>query len=302
MKLPDFEGWAIFASVVEAQSFSGAAAHLGVSKATISKAISRLEARLGTSLFHRTSRKLTLTESGRVLAERARRILSEGAAAEEAALAAAQAPAGLIRMTAPLTFGLHHVAPALADFLIEYPGISVELSLSDARVDIVAQGYDIALRIANLPDSSLRARRIASVTGNVVGAPSYFARAGRPRHPAELAHHNCLLYTNSRTPEIWRFSGPGGEEASVQVSGPLSTDNGDAMLPALRVGLGIAWLPDFIVERDIADGILETVLDEWNVMEAGLHLVTPPGALRPQRVEALLDFLEDRLRTQCRGR
>lgn len=297
MKLPDFEAWAIFASVVEHRSFSGAAIALGVSKATVSKAVARLEARLGTTLFHRTSRKLALTDSGKALAGRAQTILTEGLCAEEAALDAAQAPTGLVRVAAPLTFGIRHVAPVIADFLRENPGIEVDLKFSDARIDIVAEGVDIALRIADLPDSSLRARRLMPIRAHVVAAPAYFARAGRPAHPGELSNHSCFLYTNVASPETWRFRGPAGEDVQVRVHGPISTDSGDALMPALRAGLGLAWLPEFIAGDDLAAGTLEAVLDDWMPEPTGLHLVTPPGARRPARVEALIAFLVERFRT-----
>ncbi len=299
MKLPDFEAWAVFASVVEHRSFSGAAAALGVSKATVSKAISRLEARLGTSLFHRTSRRLTLTDSGQALAERAQRILNEGTSAEEAALDAASAPAGLVRVAAPLTFGILAVAPAIAQFMERHPAIRIELHLSDALVDIVGDGIDVALRIGELPDSSLRARRLGPVTGHIVGAPAYFERHGRPRHPADLARHACFAYTNVTNPDVWRFRRAGGEEAVVRIEGPLRTNNGDAMLPAIRAGLGLAFLPGFIVGGDLAAGMLESVLDDWAMGAAALHLMTPPGTLRPARVEALIEFLSDHLRRTC---
>lgn len=299
MKLPDFEAWAVFASVVEHRSFSGAAATLGVSKATVSKAISRLETRLGTTLFHRTSRRLTLTDSGQKLAERAQRILTEGQIAEEEALDAASAPSGLVRIAAPLTFGIKHLAPLLSEFLTENRGIHLDLRLSDAFVDIVGDGIDIALRIAELPDSSLRARRLGPVTAHVVGAPGYFDTYTRPRHPADLASHACFTYANTANPDIWRFRKAGGEEAAVRVDGPIRTDNGDAILPALRAGLGIAILPGFIVDEDIAAGRLETVLADWSTGSAALHLITPPGTLRPARVEALIEFLTDRLRRTC---
>lgn len=299
MKLPDFEAWAVFAAVVEYRSFSAAADALSVSKATVSKAISRLEARLGTTLFHRTSRRLTLTDSGRALSEHAQRIRQEGEAAEEAAFESASAPAGLVRVAAPLTFGIQHLAPALADFLDAHPGIKIDLRLSDAFVDIVGDGIDIALRIAELPDSSLRARRLGPVTAHVIGAPAYFEKHGRPRHPADLASHACFTYANTATPDIWRFRKPGGEEASVRVDGPIRTDSGDAMLPALRAGLGVAILPGFIVDADIAAGQLEAVLADWSIGASALHLITPPGTLRPARVEALIEFLSDRLKRLC---
>ncbi|WP_213982551.1 LysR family transcriptional regulator [Sphingomonas sp. dw_22] len=299
MKLPDFEAWAVFASVVEHRSFSGAATALGVSKATVSKAITRLEGRLGTTLFHRTSRRLTLTESGRALSENAQRILAEGQVAEEAARESASAPAGLIRVAAPLTFGSAKVAPLIAEFLAAHPGIKIDLRLSDARVDIVAEGFDIALRIADLPDSSLRARRLGAVPTHLLGAPAYFEKHGRPRHPADLATHACFAYTNVANPDVWRFRRAGGEEAVVRIEGPLITDNGDAMLPALRAGLGIARLPEFLVGEDIRAGLLVPILEDWSVSPVGLHLLTPPGTLRPARVEALIDFLTPRFRSTC---
>lgn len=299
MKLPDFEAWAIFASVVEHRSFSGAAEALAVSKATVSKAVARLEARLGTALFHRTSRRLTLTESGHALAEHAKRLLTDGEAAEEAAFESAGAPVGLIRVAAPLTFGIRHLAPLLAEFMEAHPGIRIDLRLSDTRVDIVGEGIDVAVRIAELPDSSLRARRLGAVRGYVVGSPAYFDRMGRPAHPADLARHACLIYTNTAAPELWRFRRAGGEEAVVRVDGPLRTDSGDSMLPALRAGLGVARLPDFLVDEDLAAGRLEAVLDAWRWGAPALHLITPPGTLRPARVEALLAFLADRLRRLC---
>jgi DNA-binding transcriptional LysR family regulator len=299
MKLPDFEAWAVFASVVEHRSFSGAATALGVSKATVSKAITRLEARLGTTLFHRTSRRLTLTESGRALAENAQRILAEGQVAEEAARESASAPAGLVRVAAPLTFGAIHVAPVVAEFLAAHPGIKIDLRLSDARVDIVAEGFDIALRIADLPDSSLRARRLGAVPTHVIGSPAYFEKNGRPRHPADLATHACFAYTNTTNPDVWRFRKAGGEEAVVRIDGPLMTDNGDAMLPALRAGLGVSRLPEFLIGADLAAGLLVPVLEDWSASPVALHLLTPPGTLRPARVEALIDFLAARFRSLC---
>ncbi|UIJ44977.1 LysR family transcriptional regulator [Sphingomonas cannabina] len=299
MRLPDFEAWAVFACVVEHRSFSAAAEAIGVSKATVSKAVARLEASLGTTLFHRTSRRLSLTESGRALAERAQRILAEAQAAEEAAHDAATAPAGLIRVAAPLAFGIRYVAKAVADFLAAYPAVEIDLRLSDAKVDIVAEGFDIALRIADLPDSSLRARRLAPIAGRTVVAPSYLEKHGTPRHPAELGEHLCLRYANLAQPNLWHFRKADGEEAAVRPHGPLLTDSGDAMLPTLRAGLGIARLPDFIVDEDLARGTLVEILPDWATMGIALHLLTPPSALRPARVEALIEHFATVFRTLC---
>jgi DNA-binding transcriptional LysR family regulator len=299
MKLPDLEAWAIFAAVVEHRSISAAATVLGTSKATVSKAITRLETRLGATLFHRTSRKLVLTEHGRALAERARAILLEGVAAEEAARDTASAPAGPIRMAAPLSFGVRSVAPVVAEFLRAHPGVTIDLRLSDAKVDIVADGIDVALRIADLPDSSLRARRIADIPALIVAAPAYLAAAGTPTRPAELAAHACLLYTNLPRPDRWRFADAAGREEIVAVAGPLATDSGDAMLPALLAGLGIARLPEFMLAADVAAGRLIPILQDWVGTPLGLHIVTPPGKRRPARVEALIALLADRLRDVC---
>lgn len=297
MRLPDFEAWAIFACVVEHRSFSGAASAIGVSKATVSKAIARLETQLGTALFHRTSRRLTLTDSGTALAERAGRILAEAQAAEEAAIDSAKAPSGLVRIAAPITFGIRFVADAIAELIAEHPGIQIDLRLSDARVDIVADGFDIALRIADLPDSSLRARRLSPIKARVVAAPSYLAQHGTPRHPADLSHHACFLYANAIG--AWQFRKADGEEAAVRPAGPLTTDNGDAMMPALLAGLGIARLPDFIIDRELADGRLVEILSDWSPMNVALHLLTPPSTLRPARVELVIEFLSQRFRNLC---
>ena len=296
-RLPDLEAWAIFAAVVEHRSFSGAATAIGLSKATVSKAITRLEAHLNQSLFHRTSRKLALTEGGKALAEHAARMLAEARAAEEIALDAAKRPAGLIRVTAPMTLGLLQLTPLIADFLELHPEIEVELDLSDAKVDIVAGGFDVALRIAALPDSSLRARRLGPIATHLVAAPLYLERAGRPHHPAELVRHRLFGYTN--VPGPLRLKGPNGEEVSIVADGPLRSNSGDALLPALRRGLGIAFLPDFIVGPDLASGALEVILPDWRAPAVALHLMTPPGNLRPARVEALIAFLTERFRRLC---
>jgi DNA-binding transcriptional LysR family regulator len=301
MRLPDLEAWAIFASVVEHHSFSAAAEAIGVSKATVSKAVARLEAHLGQSLFHRTSRRLTLTESGRTLAEHAQRMLAEAQAAEEVAHDAATAPAGLIRVAAPMTFGISHVAPAIADFMTLHPGVNIDLRLSDAKTDIIAEGFDIALRIAALPDSSLRARRLAPIAVHIVASPLYLERRGRPRHPAELGEHDVFGYSNVPATS-WQFRGPEGEEVTVRPNGRFITDSGDATLPLLHAGLGIARLPDFIVDSEIAAGRLEVILADWSFSPVALHLVTPPSPLRPARVEALIDFLAERFRQLCASR
>ena len=294
MRLPDLEAWAIFASVVEHRSFSAAADAIGLSKATVSKAITRLEAHLGQSLFHRTSRRLALTEAGKPLAEHAARILGEARLAEESANDAATAPTGRVRLAAPMSFGISNVAPLLAEFLVAHPGIEIDLHLSDARVDIVAEGFDVALRIAELPDSSLRARRLCSIQAHLVASPAYLARHGTPTHPAQLGEHRLFGYSNIVGP--LRFHRAGDSDVSVRIQGPLTANSGEAILPALIAGLGIARLPEFIIGPHLESGALVTILDNWAPAPIGLHLLTPPSPLRPARVEALIAFLSARLK------
>jgi DNA-binding transcriptional LysR family regulator len=295
MRLPDFEAWSIFACVVEHKSFTGAADTLGLSKATISKAVTRLETQVGAPLFHRTSRRLSLTESGAKLVEHARAILAEGQAAEEAARDEASEPVGLVRLAVPMSFGLSHVGPVVAEFLCEYRGISIDMHLSDAKVDLIGEGFDVGLRIASLPDSSLRARKLRDVTTHIVAAPSYLERMGRPRHPAELGEHECLRYSLLTTPELWRFTNAKGEEAAVRPHGRLRANNSDVMLYSLRSGHGIAVVPDFIIDDDLASGAVVPILEEWRPQPVALHLVTPPGMIRPARVTALIEYLVQRL-------
>ena len=301
-KLPDLEGLAVFAKVIEARSFAGAAKELALSKATVSKAVSRLEARLGTRLFNRTSRRLALTDAGQQLAGRAASILHEAELAESEALSQSMTPRGLVRLAAPMSFGLLAVAPLIPDFLKAYPDVSVELHLSDAMVDVIGEGFDAVLRIAALPDSSLIARRLCGVERFLVGAPSYLKAHGRPKHPMNLTEHSCLGYAYLTTPDAWRFTNKNGESATVHPSGgPLRVNNGDAMLPALIAGLGLGVLPDFILRDALASGKLERVLPDWSLPVSALHWVTPPGGPRPARVEVLGEFLAKKLARSAGG-
>src|SRR5579871_543757 len=289
-KLPDFEGLAIFAKVVELRSFAAAAGELALSKATVSKAVGRLEERLGARLFNRTSRRLALTDAGQKLSARAQRLLADGEEAENEALAQSVSPRGLVRLAVPMTFGVKAVAPILPEFLKAYPDVTIDLHLSDATVDLIGEGFDAALRIARLPDSSLVARRLCNVPRHTVAAPSYLKRHGRPTHPMHLAEHKCFGYAYLSS-NVWHYTNAAGEQASVRPAGQLRANNGEALMPALIEGLGIADLPDFIVGEAIASGEVEVILKGWKQPEAAVHLVTPPGGPRPARVEVLAEFL-----------
>src|SRR5882762_8468650 len=293
-RLPDLEGLAIFAKVVEIRSFTGAAAELKRSKATVSKAVSRIEARLGARLVNRTSRRFALTDAGRQLAGRAAHILAEGEAAEDSARAQATVPRGLVRLAVPMSFGLLHVAPLMPEFLASFPEVSIDLHLSDAHVDLIGEGFDAAIRIAVLPDSSLVVRRLCEMPRYLVGSPTYFKKVGRPKHPLHLAQHRCIGYSYAMGAETWRFT-KDGKSATVRPSGPLRVNNGDAMLPALIAGTGLGILPEFILREALAAGRIERLLPDWSLPLGAVYWVTPPGGPRPKRVEVLGDFLVEKL-------
>ncbi|MDQ0468469.1 LysR family transcriptional regulator [Labrys wisconsinensis] len=291
-KLPDFEGLAMFAKVAEERSFAAAARSMGVSVATVSRAVTRLEERLGGRLFNRTSRRLALTDYGHTLAERASKIFADAEEAEDVAREASSRPRGLVKLAAPLSFGTRWVAPVLPAFFRRYPDISIDLHLTDAQTDLIGDGFDAALRIAVLEDSSLVARLIAPVRRFVVAAPSYIARHGRPQHPHDLLAHPCLSYTKRSKHEVWRFTHrTTGEDYPMTPTGPLRGTSAEALLPTVLEGLAITELPEFTATQYFPDGQLEPILDDWRLPEGGLYFVTPTARARPAKVSALADFL-----------
>jgi DNA-binding transcriptional LysR family regulator len=291
-KLPDFEGLAMFAKVVDERSFAAAARTLGVSVATVSRAVSRLEDRLGGRLFNRTSRRLALTDYGHALAERASKIYNEAEDAENFAREAASRPRGLVKLAAPLSFGTRWVAPLLPEFFRRYPDIAVDLHLTDAQTDLIGDGFDAALRIAILEDSSLVVQMIAPVRRFVVASPAYIAQHGRPKHPRDLIAHRCLSYTNRSKRDVWRFTHrKTGEEAAIAPTGPLRGTSAEALLPTVIEGLAITELPEFIATQYFPKKQLEPILTDWHLPEGGLYFVTPTARARPAKVSALADFL-----------
>ena len=291
-KLPDFEGLAMFARVAEERSFAAAARDMAVSVATVSRAVTRLEERLGARLFNRTSRRLALTDFGHTLAERASKIFADAEAAEDFAREASSRPRGLVKLAAPLSFGARWVAPLLPEFFRRYPDIAVDLHLTDAQTDLIGEGFDAALRIAILEDSSLVARLIAPVRRFVVASPAYIAKHGRPQHPHDLVAHQCLSYSNRSKRDVWRLTHrKTGEEAAVTPTGLLRGTSAEALLPTVLEGLAIAELPEFIASQYFQDEQLEPILTDWRLPEGGLYFVTPTARARPAKVSALADFL-----------
>jgi len=291
MRLPDMEAIAIFAKVVETRGIAAAASELGLSSPTVSKALARLEQRLGARLLYRTSRRLALTDAGRTLAERAARLLADAEAAEAALAEQSATPRGTVRLAAPMSFGQRQVAPALPAFMRAYPDIGIDLHLGDALVDVIGEGFDLALRIGEMPDSSLLVRRLAPVPRAVVAAPSYLDRFGRPAHPLDLAGHDCIGYAYLRIRDAWQFHNAAGETVTVRPHGRLRVNNGEAALPAAIAGLGIVSMPAFMMDEAIADGRLEPILPDWSARQPSLYLVSPPSGPRPARIAVLAAFL-----------
>lgn len=275
-----------FVRVVEAGSFARAAERMGLSKPVLSRRVARLEAQLGARLLTRTARGAQPTDIGQAYYARAANILAELEAAEEVVAEAVTRIAGPIRVTAPVSFGTAHAAPALAEFARAHPGVEFDIEFEDRTVDLAGGGYDLALRIGRLADSALIARRIAPVRRSVVASPAYLARRGRPRTPADLASHDVLLHAR----ESWRFR-VGGRWEAARVSPVMRSNNGDMLLAAAKAGLGLCLLPNFISAPALAEGSVEPVLRDFPCEEGALHAVMPPGRAATARVRALVDFL-----------
>jgi DNA-binding transcriptional LysR family regulator len=284
---------ATFACVVETQGFSRAARRLGLSKATVSKRVARLEDRLGTRLLNRTTRRLSLTESGSVFFEHCTRMVAEAVEAEAAVAGLAARPTGTLRVNAPMSFGRLHLGPLLPEFLSRYPELSVDIELDDRFLDIVDAGFDVAVRVADLPDSSLVARRVAPARRTVCGAPAYFARRGTPRTPDDLIGHNCLYYRYLATRGGWPFA-RAGREWRVPVSGSLSANNGELLISAALSGAGLVFVPTFMVGEHLRSGALVEVLREYSSGAPAVYALYPHRRHVSVKVRAFIDFLVEK--------
>jgi DNA-binding transcriptional LysR family regulator len=290
--MPDrLTGLEVFAKVAAAGSLSAAGRAMGLSQTMVTKHLAALEARLGAKLFHRTTRRLSLTEAGRLFLDSAERILSEIEAAEAAVAADRLEPRGLLRINAPLVFGVRQIAPRLAEFARIHPLVTVELGLNDRLVDLAEEGWDLAVRIGNLRDSSLVARRLAPCRVAVCASPAYLAAHGTPRTVAELAKHNCLGYTLAQAgADRWIMGGRSG--ISIPVAGNLRANNGDALLAAAVAGQGIIYQPTFIVADDLRAGsLVRLTLDQPPSELLAVHAVYLPHRHPPAKVRAFIEFL-----------
>lgn len=284
-------GMAVFVRVVEEGGFSAAARVLGVSKSAVSKQVAALEERLGARLLNRTTRRLALTDAGAAYHARASRILAEAEEAEAEVSQLSAAPRGLLRVNAPLTFGVRHLSPLISKFMAQYPDLRVEIQLDDRFVDLVAEGFDVGVRIANLADSSLIARQLCPSRRVLAASPAYLEAHGTPQCPEDLSEHRCLLYSYSMSGDTWRMKGPGGRIATVRVNGPLRANNGDLIRAAAVAGQGIVMSPTFITGEDLAAGRLVRILPEWEDQTGSLFVVWPHARFTPAKVRAFVDFM-----------
>lgn len=285
----------VFARVAQAGSFTRAAAALGLSRSAASDQVAELERHLGVRLLNRTTRRVGLTPEGEAFLERALQVLALVEEAEAEASAGAASPRGLLRVNAPVSFGQRHLAPALGAFLERHPAIDVELTLTDRSVDLIEEGYDLALRIGPLPDSSLRARRIAPIRTLLCAAPSYLAKAGTPQRPEDLARHHCLRFLPPENRGAWFAAVPGGGHVLVPSSSRFATNNVELLLAATLAGHGIAHLPSFVAGDALREGRLVMVLPDHPMVRLDLHALYPPGRLMAPKTRALIDFLLGRV-------
>ncbi len=286
---------AVFVEVVDAGSFTAAAGRLSLSKAVVSKYVTRLENRLGARLLNRTTRRLSLTEAGRLLYERSRGALEEIDDASAAVSRLNQAPRGTLRINAPMSFGVLHVAPAMPAFLERYPELALDVEFDDRKVDVVAGGFDVSVRIAQLPDASLIARRLGPCRHAVVASPAYLDRRGRPRTPAELAVHDVLTYRYQHSAREWHFTAADGRATSVVVDGRVRMNNSLALREALLAGAGIARMPTFAVGEDIRAGRLVRLLAGYDAVEVSIYAVYAERRHLAPKVRAFIDFMAGRI-------
>ena len=286
----------MFVRVVEAGGFTEAARRCGVSKSAVSKQISSLEHRLGARLLNRTTRRVSPTEIGLAYYDRASRILADAEEADAVASALQDAPRGELRVSAPHSFGVRTLAPMVSEFLGEHREVTVHLDLSDRYVELISEGFDLAIRIGDLQDSSLRARKLGEAKMYLLASPEYLNRMGEPRTIEELSQHQLLHYSYLASGRSWRLKGRAGTEKLVRSGGCLTVNDGAALLAAAEKGLGVTLTPDFIAEDSLATGGVVSILPEAAPDPVGIWAVTPPGRFPQPKVRAFVDFLAAALR------
>lgn len=281
-----------FNAVVEAGSFVKAAAALAMSKAAVSRYVVDMETRLGVRLLHRTTRRLSLTDEGQIFYVRSKELLAELAEAEDEITSRSDAASGLLRINAPFTFGVLHLAPLWGAFRAQYPKVQLEVTLADRLVDLVEEGYDVAIRIANLESSTLVSKRLATTRMVLCASPQYLKMFGAPKHPSDLTSHAVISYSYLSTKDEWHFNGPLGP-LNVKTNPCIHTNNGDTCRAAALASQGIILQPSFLVGDDLASGTLLELMPEFRSLELGIYAVYPTRKHVSPKVRALLDFLSN---------
>lgn len=280
-----------FATVVDQGGFTDAARRMGISKSAVSKHVSSLEARLGARLLNRTTRRVSPTEIGLAYYDRAWRVLNDAGEADAIVTSMQAAPTGLLRVSVLSDFATPHLSPVLGKFVERHAGLTVCVELSSGRTDPDAEGFDVVLRLGEVDDTGLSARKIAETTIRMIAAPSYFAKCGRPRRIDDLNEHKLLHYSHSSTGNVWRLTAPSGEVREVRSPGFLMVNDGQSLLNAAIGGLGIAYLPNFLYARAEREGLVEEAMPDLPVEVQSLHAVYPPGRYVQPKVRAFIDFL-----------
>jgi len=286
----NWEGVSEFVAVAEAESFTKAAKRLGISTAQVSRQVSALETRMATKLFHRTTRKVSVTEVGRIYYQHCRQVLDGLEEAERAITNLQSTPRGLLKITAPVTYGERTLAPLVNDFIAKYPELEVKVSLTNQKVDLIDEGYDLAIRLGQLEDSSMMAKRLGSRTQYVCASPDYVSTFGIPHSLSELEQHNCLLGTL----DYWRFQ-ENGKTRNVRVKGNLSCNSGHALVDAAIKGIGIIQLPDYYVLPHLENGKLIPLLEQNRQPDEGIWALYPHNRHLSPKVRMLLDYLSEAL-------
>lgn len=282
-----------FVTVAEQGSFAAAADRLDLSRAMVTKLVSALEARLGVRLMHRTTRRLSLTEAGETYLAQGGALLAELEDLDALLSQGASKASGRLRVTAPVSFGMRFLGRAIAGFQRQHPQVEVELSLNDRKVDLVDEGFDLAIRVSNLDDSSLIARPLAKVRDRLCASPDYLLRHGVPQHPDELAQHDCLIYTLINQPHLWEYQGPDGQPGKVRIKGSLRANNGDILTDAAVHGMGITRQPEFLLQQALESGQLQTILDDYRWSCLDVSAVYPVRRHVPGKVRVFVDYLVD---------
>lgn len=282
-----------FATVVDQGGFTDAARKMGISKSAVSKHVSSLESRLGARLLNRTTRRVSPTEIGLAYYDRARRVLNDAGEADALVSSMQSAPSGLLRISVATDFGVNHMSPILGDFLADFPDITVNMVLNNRYVELISEGFDLAIRIGEMEDSSLRARKLTETTKRLIAAPAYFEQYGRPEKIDDLNEHKLLHYSNQSAGNVWKLTAPSGEKRQVRTQGWLTVNDGQSLLNACVSGLGIAYLPSFLYADALTEGLVEEAMPGLPTEAQGIYAVYPPGRYTQPKVRTFIDFLVD---------